>query len=39
MEDTFEETISYKQDGVLYEKDVMVVELRKDGKLELMIWI
>ena len=30
------ETISYKQDGVLYEKDVMVVELRKDGKLELI---
>jgi len=30
------ETLSFKQDGVLYKKDVMVVELRKDGELELI---
>ena len=30
------ETITFKQDGVLYKKDVMVVELRPDGKKELI---
>ena len=30
------ETLSFKQDGVLYEKEVIVVELRADGKLELI---
>jgi hypothetical protein len=30
------ETITFKQDGVLYNKDVMVAELRPDGKKELI---
>jgi len=30
------EGITFKQDSVLYEKEVMVVEVRKDGKLELV---
>jgi len=30
------ETISFSQDGVLYDKEVIVVELREDGKLELV---
>ena len=30
------ETISFSQDGVIYEKEVIVVELREDGKLELI---
>ena len=30
------EGITFKQDGVLYDKEVMVTERRKDGKLELV---